>query len=371
MKAVILAGGFGTRIRPLTCLNPKPMLPLVNKPFMHNFISWIKSHEIKDIILSIGYLPKVFEKYFKNGESLGVNMSYVTEEKPLGTCGAVKNLEHLLENDSFMVFNGDVLSGINLSEMIKFHRDKKADITIALTPVVDPTSYGLVPLDEDGRVEKFLEKPSWDEITTNLINAGTYIIERKLLDLVPANENYSFERGLFPNALEIGYSIFGFVSNAYWLDLGTPEKYLQAHHDILNGRVGFDFMEKEIFNQVRVGENTVYEKNSLLSGPLVIGGSTRIDETASISPLSVIGRNCFIGGGSTINGSVLFDGVTVGKNCIIKNSIISYNSVIKDNVTIEDNAVIGDNTEVGNNNVLKNHIKINIDSKIKDGEIFF
>lgn len=371
MKAVILAGGFGTRIRPLTYLNPKPMLPLVNKPFMHNFISWIKSHEIRDIILSIGYLPEVFEDFFKNGEELGVNIRYVTEEKPLGTCGAVKNLENLLENDSFMVFNGDVLSGIDLTEMIRFHKDKKADITIALTPVADPTSYGLVPIDEDGRVEKFLEKPSWDEITTNLINAGTYIIEKKLLELVPANENYSFERGLFPNALEIGYSIFGFVSNAYWLDLGTPAKYLQAHHDILNGRVKFEFLEKELYNQIRIGENVTYNKSSLLSGPLVIGADSDIDETASVNPLSVIGRNCSVGSGSNINGSILFDGVTIGKNCIIKNSIISYNAVIGDNVVIEDNAVIGDNTRIGNNNILKNQVKININSKIQDNEIFF
>jgi NDP-sugar pyrophosphorylase family protein len=371
MKAVILAGGFGTRIRPLTCLNPKPMLPLINKPFMHNFISWIKSYEIKDIILSIGYLPKVFEEYFKNGEDLGVNISYITEEEPLGTCGAVKNLEGLLENDSFMVFNGDVLSAINLTDMIKFHKDKKSDITIALTPVEDPTSYGLVPIDEDGRVEKFLEKPSWDEITTNLINAGTYIIERNLLELVPPNDNYSFERGLFPNALEIGYKIFGFVSNAYWLDLGTPSKYLQAHHDILNGRVKFDFREREIAGHIRIGENTDYHKESLLSSPLVIGNNCHVDKSAVISPLTVIGDNCSIGAGSAINGSVLFDGVKIGKNCIIKDSIISYNAIIRDKVIIENNSVVGDNAEIGNNNILKNHIKINVGTKIKDGEIFF
>jgi len=371
MKAVILAGGFGTRIRPLTCLKPKPMLPLVNKPFMHNFISWIKSHDIKDIVLSIGYLPKVFEEYFKNGEDLGVSIDYITEEEPLGTCGAVKNLEKLLGNDIFMVFNGDVLSGINLTEMIKFHKDKKSDITIALTPVEDPTCYGLVPIDEDGRVEKFLEKPSWDEITTNLINAGTYIIERKLLDIVPPNENYSFERGLFPNALEIGYKIFGFVSNAYWLDLGTPAKYIQAHHDILNGRVKFDFQDDEIFNHIRIGSNTNYQKESLLSGPIVIGSGCQIDKSAVINPLTVIGNNCNIGAGSSISGSVLFDGVKIGKNCIIKDSIVSYDAIIKDKVIIENNSVVGDNAEIGNNNILKHQIKININAKIKDGEIFF
>jgi len=371
MKAVILAGGFGTRIRPLTYLHPKPMLPLVNKPFMHNFISWVKSHGLKDIVLSIGYLPEIFEEYFGDGRNMGIDIKYVIEDKPLGTCGAVKNLEYLLENDCFVVFNGDVLSNINLTEMIKFHKDKKSDITIALTPVEDPTSYGLVPIDEDGRVEKFLEKPSWDEITTNLINAGTYIIERKLLDLVPPNENYSFERGLFPSALEIGYKIFGYVSNAYWLDLGTPAKYIQAHYDILNSRVNFDFSEKEILNHIRIGENTVFEKESLLSGPIVIGSNCIIGKTAAISPLTVIGNNCRIGKGSSVSGSILYDGVAIGENCIIKDSILSYNVTVKDKVAIEGNSVIGDNAEIGNSNILKNHIKININSKIKDGEIFF
>jgi len=371
MKAVILAGGFGTRIRPLTYLHPKPMLPLVNRPFLYNFISWIRSYSIKDIILSIGYLSKDFEEYFGDGSSMGININYVIEDKPLGTCGAVKNLEHLLENDCFMVFNGDVLSNINLTEMIKLHKDKKSDITIALTPVEDPTSYGLVPIDEDGRVERFLEKPSWDEINTNLINAGTYIIERKLLDLVPPNENYSFERGLFPSALEIGYRIFGYVSNAYWLDLGTPAKYIQAHHDILNSKVNFDFREKEILNHIHIGEHTTFEKESLLSGPIVIGNNCLIEKTAVINPLTVIGNNCRIEAGSSISGSVLYDGVTVGKNCIIKDSILSYNVKIKDKVIIENNSVIGDNAEIGDKNILKNHIKININAKIRDSEIFF
>ncbi|MCE5329227.1 NDP-sugar synthase [bacterium] len=371
MKAVILAGGFGTRIRPLTYLNPKPMLPLVNKPFMHNFISWIKSHGIKDIILSTGYLPEVFENYFGDGKSLGVKLAFVTEEMPLGTCGAVKNVEDHLDNESFMVFNGDVLADINLSEMIKYHKDKKSDITIALTPVEDPTSYGLVPLDKDGRVEKFLEKPSWDEITTNLINAGTYIIERKLLDLVPPGENYSFERGLFPNALEIGYRIYGYVSNAYWLDLGTPAKYLQAHQDILNGKIKFDFPGEELLENIYLGKFSKFNKESLRSGPIVIGENCVVEDGAVINPLTVIGNNCHICKGSHISGSIIFDRCTIGSGCIIKDSILSYNVKIGEKVIIDNNSVIGDNTSIGDGNIFKNGIKININSNIKRGEISF
>lgn len=371
MKAVILAGGFGTRIRPLTCLNPKPMLPLVNKPFMHNFISWVKSHGIKDIILSTGYLPEVFEDYFGDGKNFGVKLTYVTEEVPLGTCGAVKNVEGYLDNESFMVFNGDVLSGINLSEMMKYHKDKKSDITIALTPVEDPTSYGLVPIDKDGRVEKFLEKPSWDEMTTNLINAGAYIIERNLLDLVPSKENYSFERGLFPNALEIGYRIYGHVSNAYWLDLGTPAKYLQAHQDILSGKISFNFQGEELFKNIYLGKFSKFHKESLLSGPIVIGENCVIESGAVINPLTVIGNNCHILSDAHISGSIIFDGCKVGRGCIIKDSILSYNVQAGDKVIIEGNSVIGDNTIISDGNIFKNGIKININSNINPGEISF
>jgi len=270
-----------------------------------------------------------------------------------------------------MVFNGDVLSAINLTEMLRYHKDKKSDITIALTPVEDPTSYGLVPLDKDGRVEKFLEKPSWDEITTNLINAGTYIIERNLLDLVPPEENYSFERGLFPNALEIGYRIYGFVSNAYWLDLGTPAKYIQAHQDILNGKIKFDFPGEEMFENIFIGKTVKFDKESILSGPIVIGDNCIIEKGAVINPLTVIGNNCHIASGSSISGSVIFNGCRIGSGCIIKDSILSFNVQIGEKVIIEDNSVIGDNTIIEDNNILKNGIKININSKICKNEINF
>jgi len=255
--------------------------------------------------------------------------------------------------------------------MMRYHKDKKSDITIALTPVEDPTSYGLVPLHPDGRVEKFLEKPSWDEITTNLINAGTYIIERKMLDLVPPKENYSFERGLFPNALEIGYRIYGHVSNAYWLDLGTPEKYLQAHKDILNGKIKFNFPGEEIYENIYIGKSSEYSRESLLSGPIIIGENTVIEKGAVISPLTVIGSNCFIAGGSKISGSVIFDGCKIGSECVIKDSILSYNVETAKKVTVGGISVIGDNSIINDENILKNGIKININSNIKKGEISF
>jgi len=371
LKAVILAGGEGTRLRPITNMNPKPMLPLVNKPFMENFILWLRSHRIKDIIFSTGYLPEIFKDYFGEGGDFGLNLTYIKEEKPLGTCGGVKNLESYLKGRRFMVFNGDILSSLNLTDMIAFHKKKKADITIALTPVEDPSYYGLVPVNCEGKVKQFLEKPNQEEITTNLINAGVYIIEPNIMDMVPAGKKYSFERGLFPMALNEGYKIYGYVSNSYWLDIGTPEKYLTAHYDILNKKVNFRFPYKEITKNIYIGKGSRYLKSNFVSGPVVIGRKAKIEKGARIMPLTVIGDDCFISGGTEISESIIFNNCRIGKNCIIKKSIISNNVKIGSNVIIEDLSVIGDNSRVEKDNVLKNGIKININSNIREGQITF
>ncbi len=366
-----MVGGFGTRIRPLTYLNPKPMLPLVNKPFMEHFISRLKSYGIREIILSTCYLPEVFTDYFGDGSRFDVKLACVTETCPLGTCGAVKFVEEQLKEESFMVFNGDILSGLDIGKMIDFHKEKKADITINLTPVEDPTAYGLVPIDADARVLQFLEKPSWNDITTNLINAGTYIMEPKVLELAPYGINYSFERGLFPKALEEGLHIAGFVSNSYWLDLGTPHKYITAHQDILERKLKFDFNGKEVFENIFVEDGCEFDSESLVSGPIVIGKNTKIASGAKINPLSVIGSNCVIESGAEISGSVIYDNVTIGRNTAIRNSILSNRTKIGEKVIIEEYSVIGDNSEIGDENVLRSGIKINIDSKIGNSVIKF
>jgi len=371
LKAVILVGGEGTRLRPITFLNPKPMLPLINRPFIENFVFWLKSHKIKDIIFSTGYLPEIFENYFGDGSKLGLNLTYVMEEEPLGTCGGVKNVEKYLGGSRFMVFNGDILSSMDLTSMIAFHEMKKADITISLTPVEDPTIYGLVPIDNEGRVKQFLEKPSHEEITTNLINAGTYIIEPNVMELAPESKNYSFERGLFPSALSRGLKIYGYVSNSYWLDVGTPKKYLQAHHDILNKRISFKFPYKEVLENIYIGEDSKYLESSFTSGPVVIGKRTEIEKGAKIMPLTVIGNDCFISRGAEISESIIFNNCKIGNHCLIKKSIISNNVETCENVIIEEYSVIGDNSKVEKNNILKNGIKIGINSNIPAGQITF
>jgi len=371
LKAVILAGGEGTRLQPITFLNPKPMLPLANRPFMENFVLWLKSHNVKDIIFSAGYLSEVFKNYFGNGSKLGVKITFVEEEKPLGTCGGVKNTEKYLGSESFLVFNGDILSSLNLTDMIAFHKRKKADVTISVTSTEDPSSYGLVPVDEEGRITKFLEKPEGDEFVTNLINAGIYVMEPHVLEAVPEGKNYSFERQLFPHLLEKNYGIFGYVFNSYWLDVGTPRKYLAANRDVLYKKIKFKFPGREVMKGIYAGKGSEYSECNFVSGPVVIGSGTKIDKNAKIMPLTVIGNDCSISGGTEISESVIFNNCKIGKKCRIKRAIISNNVGIGDNVAVEEYSVIGDNSNIGKNNILKNGIRIGINSDITEGSINF
>lgn len=371
MKGVILAGGKGTRMRPLTYLNPKPMLPLVTKPFMEHFILRLKYYGIDEIILSTGYLPDAFNKYFGDGKKFGVKLTYVTEESPLGTCGAVKNVEKYLGNEAFFVFNGDILTSIDLKKMLSFHKSKKSDITISLAPVEDPTEYGLVTVDKNSKVRDFLEKPSMEEIETNLINAGTYVIEPHILGHVPEAEVYSFERGLFPKALKLGYNISGFAYQGYWLDVGTPEKYMAAHYDILDKKLPFNFPYRKVYPNIYIGQGARYNKDNLAVGPIVIGDNTILEDDVKIMHNSVIGANCMIKNGSSVSGSVVFDDCEVGRDCIIRNSIIARSVKIGDNVKIEGLSIIGDNSEIGSGNILSNGIKINVNSTISENQVSF
>ncbi len=371
MKAVILAGGEGTRLRPITFLNPKPMLPLANRPFMENFVLWLKSHNVKDIIFSAGYLSEVFKNYFGDGRKFGLKITFVKEDKPLGTCGGVKNVEKYLGSDSFMVFNGDILSSLNLTDMIAFHKKKKADVTISVTSTEDPSSYGLVPVDSKGRITRFLEKPKEEEIVTDLVNAGIYVMEPHILKNVPEGKKYSFERQLFPGLLEKGYRVFGYVFNSYWLDVGTPRKYLMANWDVLCKKVSFKFPCSEVMKGICVGMDTRYSESNFVSGPVVIGNGTKIEKNAKIMPLTVIGDNCSISEGTEISESVIFNNCKIGKRCHIKKAIISNNVSIGDNVTVKNYSVIGDNSSIGENNILKNGIRIGINSSIAKSPINF
>jgi mannose-1-phosphate guanylyltransferase len=346
------------------------MLPLVNIPFIEYIIRLLKSHGVDEIILSAGYLPTAFDKHLGDGEGLGVRITYVTEDKPLGTGGAVKNVEQYLD-DTFIVFNGDILTNLNLTHLLEYHRAKKALATLALTSVDDPTAYGLVPIDPSGAVQEFLEKPSWDEVTTDLVNAGTYVLEPEVLRHIPVGENHSFERGLFPLLVERGDTIVGFPSSAYWLDIGTPAKYLQAHRDILDGQLSGEFAGTEIKRNVWAGDGTAIDESAVVFGPCVMGKNCRIGKDATVFGHTTLADDCVIEAGARLEACVLSEGVRVGAGAVIKNSIIAAGSVIGAKVHVDDEAIVGANSHIDEDNLLRKGIKIWPDTKIGKNTIRF
>ena len=370
MKAVVLVGGEGTRLRPLTCNIPKPMLPLMNRPFIEHIVKLLASHGVDEIILSAGYKPQTFDAHLGDGADFGVKITYVTEASPLGTCGAVKNVAEYLD-DTFIVCNGDILTDLNISQMIEYHRAKQSTVTIALTSVEDPTQYGLVPVDDKGRVTGFLEKPSWDEVTTDLVNAGTYVLEPDVLDKVNPGVHCSFERELFPELLEANAPVFGMPTGAYWIDIGTPAKYLQAHKDILGGKVAFDINGREIKKGVRADEGASISDQAMVFGPSLIGAGATVGADATVFSQTVIGEGCVVKKGARLEGCVLYDGVIVGEGAVVKDSILGKGVKVGPRVRVEEEAILGDNTVVNEENVLKKGIKIWPDTTVGRGMIRF
>lgn len=358
------------RLRPLTVTLPKPMLPVLNRPFIEHTIGLLREHGVSEVIISAGYLPAVFQDHLGDGRRLGVEIEYVVEETPLGTCGAVKNVEDRLSG-TFIVLNGDILTDLDIGQLIEFHRAKKAVATLALTAVEDPTQYGLVPLDIAGRVVEFLEKPSWDEVTTDLINAGVYVLEPEVLGPVPAGESHSFERHLFPLLVDEGKPVFGFPVSAYWIDIGTVEKYLTAHRDILNGHLKFEFDGAETGKSVWIGEDGRVSKDAVVFGPTVMGANCRIAPHVTILGPTVLGDGCSVEEGARLEGCVLFDGVTVGEGAVVKNSILGRGVTIGKKVHVSEQAVLGDNAVIDEENLLRKGIKIWPDTRIGRNQIRF
>jgi len=323
MKAVILVGGEATRLLPLTCNIPKAMVPVLNIPFLEHVIRYLSSHQIKDITLAQSHLAQPIKSYFGDGSQFEVKLSYTVEDVPLGTAGAVKNAERYLD-ETFLVLNGDIFTDLDITAMIDFHRRRKATVTIALTPVDDPTSYGLIETNAQGRVTRFLEKPKWSEVTTNMINAGTYVLEPEVLAQIPPQANFSFERGVFPLLLDQGQPIYAYPSSAYWIDIGTPEKYLQLHRDLLSGKSSQYTPSPK---RVVIGEHCHIHPTAQLMGAVVIGAGCTILEDTVIEE-SIIWRNARLGQRVNLKNSIVAD------NCCLNADSIIEDSILADNVTV-------------------------------------
>ncbi len=340
MQALILAGGEGTRLRPLTIYTPKPVVPIVNRPFLYYQLELLKRAGIKEITLSLSYQPNKIADIFGDGDETGLRIYYTVEASPLGTAGAYKNAqEHLTQ--TAVVFNGDILTNINIADVIAFHREKKAAATIVLTPVENPSAYGLVETEADGRVRRFLEKPKPEEITCNTINAGIYVLEPHILNYIPANEKFSFEYQLFPALLQNNEPFYAYTMSEYWLDIGTPQRYQQANDDLINGRIPtFDAERKPLNAGSASGE----------AEPVKIDSRSAIDPSCSIKPgveitNSVLGANCVIEERVKIENSVVLAGARIGKAAEIRNSIIGKSAIIGRSSKIE-GAALGDKSSL-------------------------
>ncbi|HTY13628.1 MAG TPA: NDP-sugar synthase [Candidatus Omnitrophota bacterium] len=349
MKAVIIAGGLGTRLRPLTYNTPKPIVPVLNRPFIVHQVELLKQHGVDEIILNLHYLSDNIREILDDGKEWGVKICYSIEEKPLGTAGAVKNAEEYFKDEELIVvFNGDILTDANISEIIKLHRSKKARATLTLTPVDDPTSYGLVLCDEKGRVQQFLEKPSWERVegmARKNINAGIYILDPKIFRSLPSNEPVTFERQVFPDLLEKGEPVYGFESDAYWIDIGNPEKYRLAHQAALRGDVTLvRIIGRREKGGIWIGDRAEIDRSAKVYGPSVIGSGVKIGGGAVLREYAVVGDKVEIGANSMIENTIIWNGCRIGANVKLNDCILGFNCVIEDGVSILKGGVIADNT---------------------------
>lgn len=327
MKTVILVGGEGTRLRPLTYDLPKPMLPVLNRPFLEHTIVRLKENGVGEIILAVSYLPEIIQGHLGAGGDHGVRLTYAFEDTPMGTAGAVKNAERHLDS-TFIVLNGDVFSDIDVADVLDFHRHKGAKATIALTWVDDPSAFGVVETDDSGRVKRFIEKPRPGEATSNWINAGAYILEPEVLANVPAGSPYMFEKGLFPRLLEIGEPVFGYPLKGYWLDMGTPEKYLQLNCDLLESKAKSALIGRIGEEAVLLGEGCSIHPLARIAGPAVLGDKCEVDQRALVKGPVVIGPECHIGEGANVERSVLWQGARVGSKASLKGCILGRRTVV-------------------------------------------
>jgi len=351
MKAVILVGGEATRLRPLTYHTPKAMIPICNTPLLEHIIYHLKDYEVTDIILAQRRHSQTIRKHFKDGKHMGVRLTYITERFPLGTAGAVKNCKVYLD-EAFLVLNGDILTDLNIADLVDFHKKMKAMITLTLTKVENPTSYGLIKFDSQKRVISFIEKPQSTEVTNNMINAGSYILEPDILEYIPDGTSYSFERQLFPTLLKKGVPIYAYSSPAYWIDVGTPENYMKAHHDLIEYEGKKYAIEANCFT----GYGNKIHPSIQAYGPVIIGNNCRIGPRVKLIGPVTIGSQCNIQQDTEIEDSIVWDSCQIEPRVKIKNSIISQGCHLKTECVITNRTLLGDHVTVANKMILNGEL---------------
>lgn len=366
MRAVVLIGGKGTRLRPITHTVPKALVPLRNRPYVRYLVDSMREAGIEGAVLSMGYLPDPIRRYFDGEDLGGFSLDYAVEDHPLGTAGGIKNAEGRLGDGPFVVTNGDVLTGLNFAELVEAHRASGAMATITLTAVEDPTAYGLVEVDHEMRVKRFVEKPGIDEVHTSLVNAGVYVFEREVLNMIPAGREVSVEREVFPALQGMG-KLAAYVSSSYWRDIGTPQSYLAASHDVLSGAVG----RAEDFEYASVHPSVRVSRNAALLPPVCVAEGCEIGAGATVGGRTSMGRACSVGEGATVEGSILFDGSRVEEGAIVRNSVVGPGAVVGGGAIVRGVSVLGAGCVVGRGNVLDRGIRVSPRVRLPEGGVAF
>lgn len=368
MKAVIMAGGEGTRLRPLTSNQPKPMVPVANRPIMEHILRLLRRHEMTDVVGTLAFLASVIRNYFGDGSDLGVNLSYATEETPLGTAGSVRNAAAQL-GERFVVISGDALTDIDLSQVVKEHEKNGALASVVLARVENPLEFGIVILKEDGRIERFLEKPGWGQVFSDTINTGIYVFEPEIFDFIPADGASDFSDDVFPKLLEADAPLFGCVVDGYWCDVGNLESYLKVHQDVLNRKVEVEMDGFELRAGVWVGEGAEVDPGARIDGPAVIGDFCRIDSGAEIGEYAVLGNNVVVRHDATVERSVVHDNTHIGQLSQLRGCVIGKNADLRRGVTVGDGAVLGDDTFIGDRAIINPDVKVYPFKMVESGAI--
>lgn len=366
MKAVIMAGGFGTRLRPLTCNIPKPMVPVMNRPMMSHIVALLKSHGITNLVSTLFYQPDIISSYFGDGSQFGVRMQYRKAEADYGTAGSVRTAIDFLD-ERFIIISGDVLTDIDLSAAVKFHQQRKAKATLVLTRVSNPLQFGVVLTRDDGTITRFLEKPSWGEVFSDTVNTGIYILEPDVMDLVPEKEEFDFSKNLFPYLLERDMGLYGYIAEGYWRDIGSLSEYQDAHLDVLRGLVNLK-MEGRLVGDSYVGENSQVDADKAILQHALVGNNSKIHDGAMISN-SIIGNDCEIHAGAVIRNSVVWDGTQVGIKSELSSDVVCSKCILGDEVVILENVFIGDQCIVGGKSKLLSNIKLWPEKNVEDRSV--
>jgi mannose-1-phosphate guanylyltransferase / phosphomannomutase len=366
MKAVVMAGGEGTRLRPLTSNQPKPMVPIVGKPCMEHILELLREHGLTDVIVTVAFLPQAIRSYFGEGDTLGLNIGYSVEESPLGTAGSVRLAARQLD-ETFLVISGDALCDLDLTKLIEFHKERGAAVTIGLKSVENPLEFGIVVTDDEGRIERFLEKPSWGQVFSDTINTGIYVLEPEVLRHVPTDRPYDFSKELFPYLLEMGRPLYGFVMDGYWQDVGDLDQYRQANFDALEESVKLNVPGIRIRGNVWLGEGVEIADLDQVEGPAMIGNYCRIADGASVGAYSVLSNSVTLRERTRTTRSVIDASTHVGRSSLIEGAILGRSCDIRAHVRIHEGVAVGDEVTIGAESVIMPGVRIYPYKEVESG----